>query len=180
MYFDSKLVKQFLILLFIIAVAFVGYQILSDSEVEELASDSVSEEPVAEGAEYEIIEGEPVDLNDEADLEVSVSGDSVKIEDVVDDQYGNTIQFDNSFEHTKPGEFSEIIVNASGLEADEFTIVYIRKAGTEEYIEAGGQEHTADSEGNISARFTITEFGEYEVFLSSQGESHVSPKIIVK
>ncbi len=162
MYFDPKILKKFLITLFIIAGIFIGFQIVTDKDIEDIADESA----VTPGAV-------------EAGMDDVVNG-TAKYDDVTDDQYGNTIQFANSFEHTKPGEYSEIIVEASGLEPGEFTIVYVRKAGTEEYIEAGGQEATADENGNISLRFMITQFGNYEVFLSSQGDTHVSPEIVVE
>ena len=168
MYFDQAMVKKFLVLLFVIAGVFVGFQLVSDSDMEELGNEAAPEEILYD------------ELYDE-DIEITADMiDSPSLSEEFEGTEYSKIQFDNSFEHTKPGEYSEIIVNAGGFEVDEFTIVYVRKAGTEDYIESGGQEHTADEDGNISTRFTITEFGNYEVFLSSGGESFVSQTIVVK
>lgn len=84
------------------------------------------------------------------------------------------IEFNNSFEHTKPGEYSEVIVQATGFQPGEYMVMYLRKAGTQEYID-GGRTLNADENGIINTRFTITEFGDYEV----EYAGNVSPVITV-
>ncbi len=158
---DPKIITRFLITIFIIAGLFVGYQLITSEETRE-SSEPVMEEPFYSEEDIQAFEKQ---------LEDNI---------VIDDQMGKEIQFDNSFEHTNPGVSSEIIVNASGFAPNEFTIVYVRFAGTEDYIAAGGQEQRADSNGNISTRFTITQYGDYEVFLSSNGETFTSPTITVE
>ncbi len=180
MYFDPKLLKNFLILIFIVAGAFLGYQFFTPDDFADVSYEAEENQlPAQSGeAEYELIDGEPFVADRDTGLEVSAEP-SVDLTNLVDDQYGNEIQFNNTFVHTKPGEYSEIVVETSGLEPGEFSIMYVRKAGTEEYIAAGGQEHTVDSDGKISTRFIITEFGNYEVMFSYKGESVVSPTIVV-
>ena len=90
------------------------------------------------------------------------------------------IEFNNSYEHTKPGEYSEIIVDATGFKPGQFTIMYVRDAKTKEWIAAGGQEITADENGRMQARFMITQYGNYEVYLNNNGEEVVSPVITVE
>ena len=154
---NPNLLKKLLITVFIIIGLFTGYQLLSQTDEESSSETEVREQGYVE--------------EDVQEFEESIKTDG---------QDAQKIQFNNSFEHTNPGVSSEIIVNAEGFEPGEFTIVYVRFAGTEEYIEAGGQEHTADSDGKISTRFTITQFGDYEVLLSSRGESITSPTISVE
>lgn len=156
---EPTLLKKLLITFFIIAGLFVGYQFLTGSEDTDAPSTEATQSEQGYSEE------------DVAAFENELS---------IDEQYGQKIQFDNSFEHTNPGVSSEIIVNASGFEPGEFTIAYVRFAGTDDYIAAGGQELRADSDGNVSTRFTITSYGNYEVFLTSGGESFTSPTITVE
>ncbi len=160
---SQTMIKKLLITTFIIIGLFFGYQLVTEREYAEQAP--VEENQVEQ--KYSDEEVEAFSAEQASDV-------------IVDDQLDQKIQFNNSFEHTNPGVSSEIIVNAEGFEPGEFTIVYVRFVGTEEYIEAGGQEHTADRDGKISTRFTITQFGDYEVLLSSNGESFVSPTISVQ
>lgn len=156
MLIDPTLLKKISVVILVIVGLFIGYKLLIDSKDKAQTEQGYAEE------------------------DINAFNDSQREDVVIDDQMGKRIQFSNSFEHTNPGVSSEIIVNAGGFEPGEFTIVYVKFAGTEDYIAAGGQEHTADSEGKISTRFTITKFGDYEVFLSSKGESFTSPVIAVK
>lgn len=84
------------------------------------------------------------------------------------------IEFNNTVEHTKPGEYSEVIVQATGFQPGEYMVMYLRKAGTTEYID-GGRTLNADENGIIKTRFKITEFGDYEVEYAGQ----LSPIITV-
>lgn len=161
MLIDPKIITKFLITVFIITGLFIGYQLITSKESNEDSETVVSEQSYSD-----------------EDVATFENGQEDNI--IVDDQTGKKIQFNNSFEHTKPGVSSEIIVNASGFAPNEFTIVYVRFAGTEDYIEAGGQEQRADANGNISTRFTITQYGDYEVFLSSNGETFTSPTLTVE
>lgn len=160
---NTPILKKLLIASFVVIGLFFGYQLITEnSETEEVTTKEVGTE---RGYNQE-----------EVDAFMDEQMDNV----IVDDQLNKRIQFNNSFEHTNPGVSSEIIVNAEGFKPGEFTIVYVRSAETGEYIAAGGQELTADSNGKISTRFTITQFGDYEVFLSSDGESFTSPIISVQ
>ena len=160
---NLKLLKKILIAIFIIAGLFIGYQLVTGTdEAEDPSTDTTQSEQGYAEEDLRAFEEKP-------------TGNVI-----LDEKYGQKIRFTNSFEHTKPGEFSEIIVNAEGFEPGEFTIVYVRFAGTEEYIAAGGQEHTADSDGKISTRFLITQFGEYEVLVASDGTEYTSETIYVE
>lgn len=90
------------------------------------------------------------------------------------------IFFDTSFIHTKPGEYSDVIVNVEGMNPGEFTIMYLRNAETGEYIESGGQQHTANDDGKIDTQFRIYQYGSYEVFLSHDGKEFISDVIVVE
>lgn len=160
---DPKLLKKLLIIVLIIGGLFIGYQLITETEQ-------------IEDTETEATQTEQGYANED----LSALYDKQKEDVVIDEQMGKKVQFNNSFEHTHPGVSSEIIVNASGLQPGESTIVYVKNTDTEEYIEAGGQEQIADSNGNISTRFTITQFGAYEVFLTSDGEPFTSPTIFVE
>lgn len=160
---NPTILKKLLVTLSVVIGLFFGYQFVTENdETTEASTESTSTEQ-----KY-------------TDEDVSAFTDKQADDLIVDNQLGRKIQFNNSFAHTNPGVSSEIIVNAEGFEPGEFTIVYVRFAGTEEYIAAGGQELTADSAGKISTRFTITQFGDYEVFLSSDGQSFTSPTISVE
>ena len=155
--FDPTLLKKVLITILIIAGLFTGYTLLTPAdEVKEATTEASASE-----AGY-------------ADEEVE------RFDTALSPNDDGKIYFDNSFEHTKPGEYSEIIVNAEGFDPGEFTIVYVRLVDSGEYIEAPGQEQVADSDGKISTRFIITQFGDYEVLLSHKGESVVSETISVQ
>lgn len=130
-----------------------------------ISNEQKPEEVVGETEQYEV--EVPATIPDDM---------SVQFEDV---EY-QAVSFNNSFEHTKPGEFSEIIVDAAGFLPDDFTIVYVRNADTKEWIPVGGQEQRADENGHIKARFMITEYGNYEVVLYKGPEEIVSPVIVVE
>ena len=160
---NQTILKKLIIAIFVIIGLFFGYQLVTkNEETDEVATGEVQNEQ-----EYN---------EEEVNTFLNKGTDNI----IIDNQLGKKIQFNNSFEHTNPGVSSEVIVNAEGFEPRESTIIYVRFAGTEEYITAGGQEHTADSDGKISTRFTITQFGDYEVFLSSDGKSYTSPIISVE
>ena len=171
MLINPKLIKAVLVTFLIVIGGIAGYQLVTDADTRE-AEEAFEELQAQDGVETERYDDADVDNFEKSLTEEAVVG----AVDGVD--YG--ITFNNSFEHTKPGEYSEIIVDVSNLEPGEFSIMYVRKAGTEDYIEAGGQEHTVDSDGSIKTRFYITEFGDYEVMFSYKGESIVSDVITVK
>lgn len=111
--------------------------------------------------------GANVWLDTEAELTDSLEGVEYPDESTDDvpldiDSELRLIEFNNTFEHTKPGEYSEVIVNASGFKPGEYTVMYLKKAGTNEYV-GTGQSLNADANGTISTRFRITQFGDYEV-----------------
>lgn len=126
--------------------------------------------------------------NDESSIEETAEQYEVMVPMDLESELSNSLEdaeypavlFNNSFEHTVPGEYSEIIVDASGFEMNEFTIVYVRNADTKEWIAAGGQEQRADADGHIRTRFTITQYGNYEVYLTRGVEEFVSPVIVVQ
>lgn len=143
-----------LIIIFLIAGASLWYTSRDNDRLDDIKA-SVDTDEVFEGVEYQQENEDTVPKDIDSDIRV--------------------FEFNNSFEHTKPGEYSEVIVNINGFQPGEFTIMYLRKAGTDEYIAAGGQELTADENGNISTRFRITERGDYEVYFAG----NTSPVITV-
>ena len=176
MYFDPKMVKMFLVLVFLIAGAFVGIQLVSDSDVEELQFDQVTEETVdqkPEESEYELIESESsqADVPD-PDMEVEVSSGLPTLSESLEGvEYEGKVTFDNGFKHTAPGEYSEIFVVAMGLPPGEKHTIYLKKVGSDTY-EPGGHEVFPDEFGVINTRFRITSYGEWEVELGGSTGIH--------
>jgi len=109
-------------------------------------------------------------------LEVSTDIDtSIDTDGVV---YGDTVEFDNGFVHTKPGEYSEVFVVATGLPPGEKHIAYLKRAGTSEYTEQGGYEVIPDEFGVINAKFRITSYGDWEVELIGSTGVHTDIVIV--
>lgn len=121
-------------------------------------------------------------LRDEEEVEGVYDEPSVNVEasaevDAFADIEYSGVYFNNRFEHTKPGEYSDIYVDVSGFEPGEYTIVYLRKPGTEEYI-GGGQPVNADENGRVQTSFRIYNYGEYEVYLNQGGETYTNTIVV--
>jgi hypothetical protein len=143
MYFDPKVFKKVLLVVFLIAGIVVGTNVIFDEngEVQQYAEE---------------------DYHTDILVDKTVTG--VVVEET-------TVEFDNGFVHTKPGEYSEIFVVATGLPPGDKHIVYLRRVGSDEY-EPGGHEVFPDEFGVINTKFTITSYGDYEVQLGGSSGDH--------
>ena len=161
---DPKFFKAVIVTIFIALGAFVGYQLVTDDDAKE-ASDTFEEIQREEDGGY-------YDESDVADFEASL-GASESLES------GQGIEFFNYFEHTAPGEYSEIFVEITGFEPKVQKIVYIRNADTGEYISVGGQDMVTTDLGHISTRFRITSYGNYEVVTYDNNSNEITSPILV-
>ena len=128
-----------------------------------------NQEPVAEA--------EPTTAVEATDTTILTLEPALPIELTTADE---AIEWFNYFEHTAPGDYSEVFVEITGFQPNVQKIVYLRNADTGQYIEGGGQDLTTTELGHISTRFRITAYGNYEaVSYDENAQEIVSPLIVV-
>ena len=158
--FDPAILKKILIVILLIAGAFVGYQLVTDSEVEEVKV--ISESVDVDESYYADESLDDKDMFKKPEYEVEP--DTV---------------FELNFAHTVPGEFSNIFVYGSGFVPGEKVIVYLKRTGSDEY-EPGGHEVFVDKEGFINTKFTIYSYGSYDVEMLYSSKGNFVETIEVK
>ncbi len=96
-----------------------------------------------------------------------------EVEEVSD---SSLVEMELSYDHVKPGEYSEVSANVSGLVPGEIVTAYLTGGGLSNIK----VDLTADDDGVAQAKWRITQYDEYEIILELDEETEIKESIEVK